>query len=70
MLVHRANFISNMFLIKSIINLKNFFILNGKTFNSYPNYQLYVGDFIQINNDYKELIKKDLEIRLLNNTIF
>jgi hypothetical protein len=70
MLVHRTNFISNMFLIKSIINLKNFFILNCKTFNSYPNYQFYVGDFIQVSNDYKELLKKDLEIRLLNNTIF
>lgn len=68
MMAYRSTFITNIFLIRYVID-KGLFTVNGVVRRHY-NFVVNPGDIFQISFDYKELIRKDLLMRLENNYIF
>lgn len=68
MMAYRSTFITNIFLIRYVID-KGLFTINGLVRYHY-NYILKPGDIFQISFDYKDLFKEDLLLRLDNNNIF
>jgi len=67
MMVYRANFITNLFIIRYIIEQGVFYINNDIKYCF--NYIVKLGDYIKLNNDYFDLIKNDLIIRINNRNI-
>lgn len=68
MMAYRSTFITNLFIIRYIID-KGLFTINGKIRRHY-NYSLQPGDLFQVSFDYKEFFYKDLLLRLEKNNIF
>jgi len=68
MMAYRSTFITNIFLIRYIID-KGLFTINSKIRRHY-NYSLVPGDLFQVSFDYKEFFYKDLLLRLEKNNIF
>jgi ribosomal protein S4 len=62
MLIYRSNFISNIFKIKYIVDRGIFLVNSVKRY--YVNYNVSVGDLIQVDLKYKRLLSDDLKIRL------
>ena len=61
-LVYRVNWISNIFMVKSIIDL-GCFVVNNK-FTTYPLYQVKLGDIVWIRKPWDRLIRLDMRLRL------
>jgi len=68
MMAYRSTFITNLFIIRYIID-KGLFTINGKVRRHY-NFSLQPGDLFQVSFDYKEFFYKDLLLRLEKNNIF
>lgn len=68
MMAYRSTFITNIFLIRYVID-KGLFTVNGIVRRHY-NFVVNPGDIFQVSFDYKDLIRKDLLMRLDNNNIF
>jgi hypothetical protein len=57
-----------MFKLKFIID-RGIFLVNGEP-KYYSNYNVKVGEIVQIDFKYKDVIKTDLQLRLLNDYIY
>jgi len=68
MMAYRSTFITNLFIIRYVID-KGLFTINGKIRRHY-NFSLQPGDLFQVSFDYKEFFYKDLLLRLEKNNIF
>jgi len=68
MMAYRSTFITNLFIIRYLID-KGLFTINGKVRRHY-NFSLQPGDLFQVSFDYKEFFYKDLLLRLEKNNIF
>jgi len=68
MMAYRSTFITNLFIIRYVID-KGLFTINGKVRRHY-NFSLQPGDLFQVSFDYKEFFYKDLLLRLEKNNIF
>ena len=68
MMAYRSTFITNLFIIRFIID-KGVFTVNGKVRKHY-NFSLQPGDLFQVSFDYKKLFYEDLKLRLENNNVF
>jgi len=68
MMAYRSTFITNIFLIRYVIE-KGLFTINGLVRYHY-NYILKPGDIFQVSFDYKDLFSVDLLKRLEYNNIF
>lgn len=62
MLIYRSNFITNIFKLKFIIDRGIFLVNNVKRY--YVNYIVNIGDLIQVDFSYKNILQDDLKIRL------
>jgi len=62
MIVYRANWINNLFMIKNILEADIFYI-NGKV-RSHCNYHLKFRDILTIHKDFIEFFKNDLLLRI------
>jgi ribosomal protein S4 len=62
MLIYRSNFINNIFKLKSIID-RGIFLVDGEI-KYYSNHNVKSGQLIQVSFDYRDLLKKDLILRL------
>lgn len=62
MLIYRSNFVSNIFKLKFVIDKGIFFVNMVRRY--YLNYNVKVGDLIQIDFNYRKLLRDDLRIRL------
>lgn len=67
MMAYRSTFITNLFLIRYVID-KGLFTVDG-TVRYHYNYILKPGDMFQVSFDYKDLLSKDLLMRLHNDNI-
>jgi ribosomal protein S4 len=68
MMAYRSTFITNIFLIRYVID-KGLFTINGKIRRHY-NYSLRPGDLFQVSFDYINFFYEDLLLRLEKNNIF
>ena len=68
MVVFRLNWITNIFMIKSMID-HGIFTLNGKV-KKHSNVVFKIGDIIGVNDVYRELLIYDLILRYKKNIIF
>ncbi len=68
MLAYRSTFITNIFLIRYVID-KGIFTVNGLVRRHY-NFVLQPGDIFQVSFDYKSLLREDLIMRLDQDNIF
>jgi len=62
MLVYRSNFVNNMFKLKFIID-RGIFLVDGEI-KYYANHNVKVGQLVQVSFDYRDLLMKDLKLRL------
>ena len=67
MILYRSNFVTNLFLLKSIIDL-NFFMVNGRIEN-YCNFMVKVNDIVQVKPEYNDLFFNDILYRFQHNNI-
>ena len=67
MLVYRANFITNIFKLKSIID-RGIFLVNGNR-KYHSNYHVKVGELIQVDFKYKKLLSIDMKYRFFQKVI-
>lgn len=67
MLVYRANFITNIFKLKSIIDRGIFYVDGERKF--FSNYNVKVGELIQVDFKYKKLISIDMKYRFMKKII-
>lgn len=68
MMAYRSLFITNIFLIRYVID-KGLFTINGIVRTHY-NYVLSPGDIFQVSFDYKDFIRQDLLLRFEKKNIF
>jgi ribosomal protein S4 len=68
MLVYRLNFVNNMFMIKSLLDLGLFTINNKVKYHIHA--MANVGDIIGIKREYIDILRNDLILRLQDNVIF
>lgn len=62
MIVYRSNFVTNMFIIRDIIE-QGVFCINDEVKYCF-NYNLRVGEYVKLSGEYPELFRTDLIIRL------
>jgi len=62
MLVYRSNFVNNIFKLKFIID-RGIFLVDGDI-KYYSNHNVRPGQLVQVSFDYRDLLKKDLILRL------
>jgi len=67
MISFRSNIITNLFLIKDVIQY-GIFVVNGYVKTKY-NFTIKPHDFVQINYKYLELVKYDYLLRFKNKVI-
>lgn len=67
MLVYRSNFVTNMFKLKFIID-RGIFLVNGQR-KYYANFNVRVGEIVQVDFKYKELIAADMRLRFKTDVI-
>jgi ribosomal protein S4 len=67
MLVYRANFINNLFKLKSIID-RGIFYVNGQR-KFFSNYHVKVGELVQVDFKYKKLLSIDMKYRFMQRVI-
>jgi small subunit ribosomal protein S4 len=68
MIIFRANFVTNIFSLKTIID-RGLFMVNGKK-RSYVNYIVKKGDFVTVRRFYRTMILYDLFLRIRARVIF
>jgi ribosomal protein S4 len=61
MLIYRANFVNNIFKLKFVID-RGIFLVNGEK-KYYSNYNVKVGELVQVSFKYKKLIIGDMLLR-------
>ena len=62
MLIYRSNFVNNIFKLKFIID-RGIFLVDGEI-KYYSNHNVKPGQLVQVSFDYRDLLKKDLILRL------
>jgi ribosomal protein S4 len=68
MLIYRSNFVTNMFKLKFIID-RGIFLVNGEP-KYYSNYNVKVGEIVQVDFKYKDVVKADLKLRFMNDYLY
>jgi ribosomal protein S4 len=67
-LLFRANFVTNIFSLKTIVD-RGCFMVDGKK-RSYVNFQVKKGGFVTVRKAYRKMILYDLYLRIRNRVIF
>ena len=68
MLIYRLNFVNNLFMIKTLLDLGLFTINNKVKYHIHA--MANVGDLISVKKEYIDILRNDLILRMQNNVIF